>query len=231
MRRMHARGALLCSTCSGVFPLGETGLLDGWDATVHWGMANLFSDCFPNTRLRIRDALVVSGARRELVMGGASASWHDLLLYVVNRFADQDTARALAKFLLISWHQDGQAFCSRFSPSRNHGDAMALALQRWLDENYAVANPVEEMQRRSGLPERTFKRRFTNATGYSPMAYAQELRIEKAKAALESTDDSVEAISWQVGYEDASFFRGLFKRLTGITPGEYRRKYSVPAGL
>lgn len=228
IRRMHESGALLCSTCTGIFPLAETGLLDGWEATVHWGMTRQFCSCFPNTRLRIREALVVSGANRDIVTGGASASWHDMLLYVVSRYCSPKLASALAKFLLLNWHPDGQAFCSRFAPSQSHGDGAILAVQRWLETNFAVANPVEETCKLSGLTERTFKRRFTSATSYSPINYIQELRVEKAKALLESGDDSVEAVSWKVGYEDPSYFRNLFKRLTGVTAGEYRKKYRVP---
>jgi transcriptional regulator GlxA family with amidase domain len=231
IQAMHANGALLCSTCTGVFPLAETGLLDGFEATVHWGMTTQFQTCFPRTRLNIRETLVISGSKGDIITGGASASWHDLLLYVVSRFSHPQIASALAKFLLLNWHQDGQAFCAKFAPNRRHGDGAILGVQRWLDTNFAVANPVEEMTRLSGLAERTFKRRFTAATGLAPMNYVQELRVEKGKGLLESTDESVENVSWKIGYEDASYFRALFKRLTGVSPAEYRKKYRVPVAL
>jgi len=91
-----------------------------------------------------------------------------------------------------------------------------------------VAAPVEEMVRRSGVAARSFKRRFTQATGYAPIAYVQHLRVEEAKRRLERTDAPIDEISWNVGYEDPAFFRRLFKRLTGITPGAYRRKFRLP---
>jgi transcriptional regulator GlxA family with amidase domain len=91
-----------------------------------------------------------------------------------------------------------------------------------------VANPVDGMIKRSGLAERTFKRRFTKATGNSPIAYVQALRVEEAKRRLERTDAAVDEIGWNVGYEDPAFFRRLFKRITAMTPGAYRRKFRLP---
>jgi transcriptional regulator GlxA family with amidase domain len=96
-------------------------------------------------------------------------------------------------------------------------------------DHFSVASPVEEMVGRSRLAERTFKRRFVGATGLTPIAYVQRLRIEDAKRRLERTEDSVDEISWRVGYEDAAFFRRLFKRTTGLAPGAYRKRFRIPA--
>lgn len=116
-----------------------------------------------------------------------------------------------------------------FEGRSDHGDAVVADAQEWLRTNYSVGSPIEQMAARSGLAERTFKRRFTNAAGMSPLAYVQRIRIEEAKRRLERTEDSVEAVGWHVGYEDAGFFRRLFKRVTGLTPGTYRRRYRVPS--
>jgi len=97
-----------------------------------------------------------------------------------------------------------------------------------LSGHFSVANPVEAMIKRSKLAERTFKRRFTNATGVTPLAYVQRLRIEDAKRRLERTEASVDEISWRVGYEDAAFFRRLFKRTTRLAPGAYRKRFRIP---
>ena len=105
----------------------------------------------------------------------------------------------------------------------------AMEAQDWLAAGYAVAAPVTELVERSGLPERTFKRRFARATGYSPIAYVQHVRVEEAKRRLERTSEPVDAISYAVGYEDPASFRRLFKRITGVTPGAYRRKLQLPA--
>lgn len=116
----------------------------------------------------------------------------------------------------------------RFSARYDHGDAAIVEAQTWIEKNYPVATPVEEMLRRSGLTERTFKRRFSSALGMTPIAYVQRVRVEEARKRLERTTDSVEAISWAVGYEDPSAFRRLFIRNAGISPARYRRKFQVP---
>jgi transcriptional regulator GlxA family with amidase domain len=161
-------------------------------------------------------------------MAGASASWHDLVLYLVARYIDPTASQALAKFFLLQWHEDGQAPYVVFDARIDHGDAVVRRVQEWLTEHFPVANPVEEMVRRSGLPARSFKRRFTKATGYSPISYVQHLRVEDAKRRLERTDAPVDKISWAVGYEDATAFRRLFKRITHLTPSAYRRKFRIP---
>jgi transcriptional regulator GlxA family with amidase domain len=126
-------------------------------------------------------------------------------------------------------HAEGLSPYMVFDPPRDHGDATIANVQDWLRTHHAVANPIAEMMRRSGLAERTFKRRFTEATGLAPIAYVQRLRIEEAKRRLERTRASVDEISWQVGYEDPAFFRRLFRRVTQLSPGDYRKRFAVPA--
>jgi transcriptional regulator GlxA family with amidase domain len=227
-RNMHAKGALLCSACSGVFLLAETGLFDGQETTVHWGYANAFARAYPQIPLSPERVLVVAGKREELITSGASMTWHDLVLYLIARHVGATAAQTIARSFALQWHHDGLAPYIVFEGRRDHGDASITDAQAWLAQHFAVASPVEEMVRRSGLAERTFKRRFTEATGFSPIDYVQRLRIEDAKRRLERTDASADEISWKVGYEDAAFFRRLFKRVTGMTPGAYRRRFQVP---
>jgi transcriptional regulator GlxA family with amidase domain len=208
--------------------LGETGLLDGRKATIHWAYARTFRRNFPNIGLHLEKVLVTEGERQQFVMSGASASWHDLVLYLVARHVGPAAAQAIAKFMLLQWHVDGQAPYVVFETPTDHGDAIVLIAQEWLSDHFTVATPVDEMVRRSGLAERSFKRRFKKATGYSPITYVQHLRVEEAKRRLERTDATVDEISWNVGYEDPAFFRRLFKRITRITPGAYRRKFRLP---
>jgi len=228
LKAMHARGAVLCSACSGVLLLAETGLLDGREATIHWAYARTFRRNFPTVRLRIEKVLVVTGERQEFVMSGASASWHDLVLYLVARHVGPAAAQAIAKFLLLQWHAEGQGPYVVFQASTDHGDAAVLDAQHWLGDHFSVAAPVEAMVKRSGMAERSFKRRFTNATGYSPIVYVQHLRVEAAKRHLERTAAPIDEIGWKVGYEDPAFFRRLFKRITQMPPGAYRRKFRLP---
>ncbi len=227
-RKMHAKGALLCSACSGVFLLAETGIFDGQETTVHWVYANEFARAYPRIPLSPERVLVVAGHREELITSGAAMTWHDLVLYLIARHVGATAAQAVARSFALQWHHDGLAPYIVFEGRKDHGDASITDAQAWLAQHFAVASPVEELVRRSGLAERTFKRRFTEATGFAPIDYVQRLRIEDAKRRLERTDASADEISWKVGYEDAAFFRRLFKRVTGMTPGAYRRRFQVP---
>jgi transcriptional regulator GlxA family with amidase domain len=228
LQDMYWQGATLCSACSGVLLLAETGLLDGKEATTHWAYAATFKQNFPQVRLCLEKVLVIAGERDQFVMSGVSASWHDLVLYLVAQQVGPTAAQAMSKFFALQWHRDGQAPYLVFDLPIDHEDAIIQSAQVWLSKRFSIAAPIAEVVRQSGIPERSFKRRFSKATGYSPIAYVQHLRIEDAKRRLERTDASVDQISWSVGYEDPASFRRLFKRITGITPGNYRRKFSMP---
>ena len=218
----------MCSACSGIFLLGETGLFDGKDATVHFAYARAFSAAYPTIPVHPERVLVISGRHEELVSSGASNTWHDLVLYLIARFSGATDAQEVARMFALQWHQDGLAPFIVFEGRRDHGDGEIESAQKWLSTHFSVANPVEEMIKRSKLAERTFKRRFTSATGIAPIAYVQRLRIEDAKRRLERTDAPVDEISWRVGYEDPAFFRRIFKRTTGLAPGAYRKRFRIP---
>ncbi len=228
LRERHLQGATLCSACSGVLLLAETGLLNGKEATMHWAFASTFRKNFPQVHLRLEKILVIAGEHDQFVMSGASASWYDLVLYLVVRYVGPTAAQAMSKFFALQWHSDGQAPYLVFDLPIDHEDAVIRDAQAWLSEHFSMATPITEVVKQSGIPERSFKRRFGKATGYSPIAYVQHLRIEDAKRRLERTNAPIDQISWSVGYEDTASFRRLFKRITGITPGNYRRKFSVP---
>ncbi|WP_150304545.1 GlxA family transcriptional regulator [Pseudomonas saliphila] len=228
LKKMHARGAILCSACSGVFLLGETGVFDGKDAAVHFDYAQALQAAYPTITVHPERVLVISGVREELLSSGASMSWHDLVLYLIARYTGVTAAHQIARQFALQWHQDGLTPYMVFEGRTDHGDAEIQSAQQWLSAHFAVAHPVEEVIRHSRLAERTFKRRFLKATGLTPMVYVQRLRIEDAKRRLERTDASIEEISWRVGYEDGAFFRRLFKRITGLAPGAYRKRFRMP---
>ncbi|HZM34194.1 MAG TPA: helix-turn-helix domain-containing protein [Burkholderiales bacterium] len=228
IEKAHERGATICSACSGAFLIAETGLLDGRDITVHWGYAPKFQAAFPRVVLHPERSLVIAGERGQFVSSGASMSWHDLVLYLIAKHVGPTAAQTVAKFYALQWHRDGLGPYMIFEGRTDHGDGAILAAQQWLKSNLSVADPVAEMVKRAGLAERTFKRRFQAATGYAPLAYVQQLRVEDAKRRLERTRAPIDEIGWRVGYEDPAFFRRLFKRVTGVTPGHYRRHFQIP---
>jgi transcriptional regulator GlxA family with amidase domain len=228
LRAMHKKGALICSACSGIFLIAETGIFDGMEATVHFGYAAAFAAAYPEITIHPERVLVIAGKREELVTSGASMTWHDLVLYLIARHAGATAAQTIARFFALQWHQDGLAPYIVFEGRKGHGDLAIEKAQDWVAKNFSAANPLEEMIRRAGLTERTFKRRFVAATGVSPIVYVQRLRVEDAKRRLERTEAAVDEIAWQVGYEEPAFFRRLFKRITGLTPGTYRRRFRIP---
>lgn len=228
LAHMHRQGAMLCSACSGALVLAETGLLDGRQATTHWAFADTFRENFPAVELCLDEVLVATGDRDEFVMSGGSASWHDLALHLIARHVGPATALAMRKFMLLEWHAEGQAPFLPFRARTDHGDAAILQLQDWIESHFSAAAPVDEMAHMSGLTLRSLERRFRRATGHSPIDYVQRLRVEAAKRRLERSDAPIDEISWEVGYENAAFFRRLFKRLTCLSPSEYRRKFRMP---
>lgn len=225
MKALYAGKGMLCSACTGALLLAETGLLDGQQATQHWAFETTFRRNFPKVKLDSTKVLVASGEGGRIVMSGASAAWHDLVLYLIARFAGPAAARSIAKFFLLQWHDDSLAPFIVFHENTLHNDSIILEVQNWLGENSEVRNPVEAALRLSGLPARSFARRFRKATGFTPINYVQQLRVEAAKQLLETTSVSADEISFRVGYEDAAFFRRVFKRITSLTPGVYRRKF------
>ena len=226
---MHAKGAQLYSACGGSLVLAEAGLLNDQQATTHWAYVPFFRQYYPKVELLQERVLVQSGRGHSSVCGGGASSWQDLTLLLIAKHAGTEEAIRMSKFFLYQWHRDGQLPYASMIANAQHGDAVILRCQTWLAENYERSDIVAELVRRSGLPKRTFDRRFRAATGYSPLAYVQTLRIEEAKHLLETGSKPIEAIAQEVGYADLASFRRLFRRLAGISPGDYRRKLQVPA--
>ncbi|MGJ7485654.1 GlxA family transcriptional regulator [Variovorax sp. LT2P21] len=223
--RCHASGAVLGTACSGALLLGEAGLLDDQDATTHWAFCDMLQARHPRARVRPRRALVVAGEGQRLVMAGGGSSWMDLGLYLIARLAGVEAALQVAKVNLIDWHAVGQQPFARVARTRQVEDAVIGRCQTWIADHYAEPSPVAAMAAHSGLPERSFQRRFKLATGMAPMAYVQTLRIEEAKQLLETGNASIEAIAEEVGYDDAAFFSRLFRRSVSLTPAQYRRRF------
>lgn len=226
LRRMYGSGSVVTSACSGALLLAEAGLLDGQRATSHWNEATRFRVHFPEVRLDLTRELVIAGDDDRLVTAGAAAAWHDLALYLISRYSGPEAAQAVAKFFMLQWHSDGQTPYLTFEADTSHGDAAILRAQAWIDEHVRSPDVVSALPDVAGLTERTFTRRFRQATGHSPTAYVQQKRVDEAKALLERTGMPVEEVCWAVGYDDPASFRRLFKRVTTVTPGAYRRMFT-----
>ncbi|HYJ41344.1 MAG TPA: helix-turn-helix domain-containing protein [Steroidobacteraceae bacterium] len=225
LRRCHDAGATVATACSGALLLAEAGLLDGHDATTHWAYCDILQRRYPRVRVHAQRALVVAGAEQRLVMAGGGTSWLDLALYLIARLAGVEAAMQVARLNLIDWHAVGQQPFARLARSRQTDDSVIARCQEWIAGNYAAAGPVAQMTRLSGLAERSFTRRFREATGMAPLEYVHTLRLEEAKQMLETCEQPVEGIANEVGYEDAAFFSRLFRRKVGLTPVQYRRRF------
>ncbi|MDB5703245.1 MAG: Transcriptional regulator containing an amidase domain and an AraC-type DNA-binding domain [Sphingomonas bacterium] len=222
----HAEGATLAANCGGAFLLAETGLLAGRPATTHWQFAEPFRQRFPEVRLEPDKIVIEDG---EIITAGGLMAWTDLGMRLVDRLFGPTVMIETGRFLLIAPSGREQRHYSSFAPRLTHGDETILKVQHWLQAKEARSVTVPDMARQAALEERTFQRRFKAATGMKPIEYAQHLRIGKARELLEFTRRSVDQIAWSVGYEDAAAFRRLFHRIIGLSPGDYRQRFSAGA--
>lgn len=220
----HAQGATLASNCGGAFALAATGLLAGRPATTHWFFAEQFRERFPDVRLE-SDRMVIDDG--DIVTAGGLMAWTDLGLRIVERLLGPTVMMETARFLLIDPGGREQRNYASFAPRLTHGDEAVLKAQHLLQGKEGRVGGVSELAAEAGLEERTFQRRFKAATGMTPIEYSQHLRVGKSRELLEFTRRTVDQIAWSVGYEDAAAFRKLFHRITGLSPNEYRQRFST----
>lgn len=209
------------SLCSAAFLLAGAGLLDGRRATTHWALAAQFRRLFPRVALQIEQLLTHDG---NLYCSGGALAALDLCLYLIAREGGELLARQVANTLVFEHGRGLQAQFAPRLPGTEHGDAAIVRLQRWLDGVFARPLTLELMARQVHLSPRTLLRRFKLATGVTPNDYLQRLRICAAETRLAQSDQAVEQIALGVGYTDRAAFAKLFKRITGNTPNEYRRR-------
>jgi transcriptional regulator GlxA family with amidase domain len=222
LSRKHEHRTMIGTICTGTFLLAETGLLDGREVTTNWAYARLFKKLYPKIRLKAERLLTVDG---NFICSGAATAYMELCIYLIEKFGSQDLAASCSKLLLMDPNRRSQAPYFVFDFQKNHSDSTVLKAQNFLEKNFASPVSFMGMASTLGISYRHLNRRFKQATGDSLQTYLQRLRVETTKLKLESTMDSFESITWQVGYENPNSFRRLFKESTGITPREYRERF------
>jgi len=223
LRTHYEQGAYVAGVCMGAAYLAEAGLLDGKVATTHWAVSDDLERRYP--KVRWRPDLFVTEDSRLLCSGGLFAAM-DLSLYMVEKLCGHELSVQTARAMLLPMPRMNQSGYAVLPVSRPHDNPRIRAVEGWLQNNFRTNVSTQELADRAGLAVRTFVRHFKAATGSLPAAYVQAVRIEAAKAMLERDTKPIQRVSSDVGYDDVAFFRGLFKRATGMTPAEYRAQFA-----
>lgn len=222
LQDQYKRGAHIAGICTGAFVLAATGLLDGKDATTHWGAADVFRQLFPKVNLKPERLITDVGG---LYCSGAFTAGFDLTLYLVAKYVGYEVAAKSAKVMIHDISRVSQMPYTSFNFQRNHTDDSILEVQRKLEKNFSDDVDIDSLAQEIGMSRRTFERRFKTATGDTPLLYLQRVRVEVAKQILEEKNSSFDEVSYEVGYENSSFFRKIFRKHTGLRPTEYRHKF------
>lgn len=223
IKALHKKGAAVASLCIGAFLLCETGLLDGKKCSTHWAHASEFVQRFPQVQLE--DGSVITECDRVYSSGGASSLWN-LVLYLVEKYADRETAVLLSKYFALDIGRDSQSHFAIFRGQRNHPDTQIQSIQDYIEQNYNDKLSIGQLAAQIHCSRRTFERRFKEATNNTTVEYIQRVRVEAAKLAFEASRKNVSEIMLDVGYTDTKAFRDIFKKVTGMTPIDYRNRYA-----
>jgi transcriptional regulator GlxA family with amidase domain len=222
IRERHAEGSVIAGVCGGVFLLAETGLLAGRQATTHWALSSEFSARFPDVLVESDHMVIDYG---DVVTAGGVLAWADLGLRLTERLLGHDIMLATARYMLMDPPGREQRYYSEFAPRTRHGDEVILKVQNWLWSQREQSLSVADLADHACLEVRTFLRRFSKATGMKPSEYQQRLRISRAREMLEFSQRRIEEIAASVGYADPARFRRVFRKIIGLTPTDYRRRF------
>lgn len=226
LKKQHAKGVEIAAMCTAAFVLAENDMLNALRVTTHWAYADLLARRYPD--VVVNSNLILSEDNRITTSAGSSATL-DLMLHLIRRFSTIKLAHICSRYLLIDNARTEQTCYMLWSMPKGHGDLKVLEVQRWLEDNLAASLVVDEIASKFGFGERNFKKRFSEATGYTPIKYIQTIRLERAKVLLETTNLDFETITRQVGYVDGSSFRVLFSKRVGVSPMAYRKKFKGSA--
>jgi len=226
LARHYAAGTEIASLCVGSYFLAEAGILDGKTCTTHWYAVPDLQRRFPGIEI-LGDEVVTD--QDGVYTGGGAFSSLNLVLYLVEKFCGHDMGVRVSKQFSIHRDHISQAHFAVFNGLGQHGDTEVSRAQAYIEQNYSRDLSVEQVAQHVNMSKRNFIRRFKQATHLTPLEYTQKVKIESAKRKLESSNQSIQNLMYDVGYNDIKTFRDTFKRLTGVTPQDYRRKYGLSA--
>jgi len=224
--KLHHQGTEVASLCVGAFLLASTGLLKGKKCSTHWAFYNEFRETFPE--VEVADGSIITDEQGLYSSGGANSYWN-LLLYLLEKYTDRDTAILAAKYFAIDIDRNNQAAFAMFTGQKDHKDKEILQAQEFIEVNYAEKISVDQLADSVAVSRRSFERRFKQATNNTVVEYLQRVKIEAAKRSFESSRKNINEVMYDVGYTDTKAFRTVFKKITGLTPIEYRNKYNKEA--
>lgn len=224
--QQYKAGAEVASICTGAFLLASSGLLDGKSCSTHWTAAESFRNMFPKVKLQ-PDKLITD--ENGIYTNGGAYSFLNLVLYLVEKYYDRQTAIFCAKVFQIEMDRQSQSAFTMFTGQKLHGDDMVKKAQMYIESNLQEKISVEHLSAKFSVGRRNFDRRFIKATGNTPVEYAQRVKIESAKKELENSRKTINEVMYEVGYADVKAFREVFKKVTGVSPVEYKAKYNKEA--
>jgi transcriptional regulator GlxA family with amidase domain len=223
-----ANGAEIASFCIGTFFLASTGLLKGKRCATHWRFANEFRNMFPDSNL-VDDKIITEEGG--IYTSGGAYSYTNLVVYLVEKYAGRDVAILIAKAFMIDIDRHSQSPFIIFQGQKAHEDEPVKKAQEFIEQNFYEKITVDQLASMFAVGRRNLERRFKKATSNTIVEYIQRVKIEAAKKTLESSRENVNEVMYKVGYSDIKAFRTTFKKITGISPMEYRNKYNKQAVL
>ncbi len=221
--QQYKNDAEIASICTGAFMLASTGLLDGKRCSTHWAVAESFRIRFPKVNLQT-DELITD--ENGIYTNGGAYSFLNLMIYLVEKYYDRQTAIYCSKVFQIEMDRNSQSSFAMFTGQKKHDDEMVKKAQAYIEGKVDEKISVESLSSRFAVGRRTFDRRFIKATGNTPLEYSQRVKIESAKKALEVSRKTVNEIMYEVGYSDVKAFREVFRKITGMSPLEYKHRYN-----
>ena len=222
IQQQHRNGAEVASLCVGAYLLAATGLLNGKKCSIHWGAANEFREMYPEVQL-VNDRIITD--EQGVYTGGGGFSYLNLILYLIEKYTDRETCVLASKMFQIEIDRKSQAPFVIFLGQKGHGDELVQKAQEFIEINYQDKITTEQLTTILFTDKRNLERRFKKATSNTVGEYIQRVRVEAVKKGLETSNKTIMELMHEAGYLDAKAFRGLFKKITGLTPVDYRSKY------